>query len=78
VPEVLPEVIRLVTRITRVPVDQIEPDSRFDTLGNWTSMAALRLLSAVEQSFGLRLDLREYMAIQTVAGLAQTISKARP
>lgn len=74
--EVLTEVVDLVAEAAELPVDRISATSRFDELGEWGSFAALRLLAGVEGRFGVRLDLRDYLAIEHVGGLADAVSSA--
>jgi len=76
--EVLSAVADLVEQITDVPVEEIGAASRFETLDNWTSLAALRLLTGVEDRFGVRLDLRAYFAANRVGELASLISAELP
>ncbi|MFI5757216.1 acyl carrier protein [Streptomyces sp. NPDC051569] len=64
----------LVARVAQHPVDGITPDSRFAGLGSWGSLAAMRLLATVEQTYGVQLDLRSYMKFETVGELAEEIS----
>lgn len=70
--DVLTEVTRLVSRMTRTP--DLTPDSRFDTLENWTSLTALRLFAMIEQHWHMTLNLHDYLAIQTLEDLADTIT----
>src|SRR4051812_31994558 len=63
VTDVLSAVIDLIEQVTDVPVETIRADSRFETLGQWTSFAALRLLVSVEERFGIQLELGEYLSL---------------
>ncbi|GAA3816091.1 hypothetical protein GCM10022226_41040 [Sphaerisporangium flaviroseum] len=67
---------RLIVLVTREQDRPITADSRFEALGNWSSMTALRLLTLIEQRWGIALDLREYFAIETVGGLLDAIARA--
>jgi acyl carrier protein len=75
--EVPADLTRLIALVTRAQDRQITPDARFEALGNWSSLTALRLLTMIEQQWGIALDLREYFAIETVGGLADAIAGAR-
>ncbi|WP_434446487.1 acyl carrier protein [Lentzea sp. E54] len=75
--EVFVEVVDLVGQVTDLPAEDISADARFDTLGNWTSYDALRLLTGIEQKFAVRLDLQEYFAIKDVGGLVAAVSTAQ-
>ncbi|HEY0449154.1 phosphopantetheine-binding protein [Actinophytocola sp.] len=73
--DALPDVIALVAQVTRGP--EVTAASRFGSLGNWSSLAALRLLALVEQRCGVSLDLRRYLAVETVGELAELITAGR-
>lgn len=74
--EVLEVAIDLIEQVTDVPADEIDGASRFEALDNWTSFAALQLLVAIEERFGVRLDLRSYLAWSRVDELAAGIATA--
>jgi acyl carrier protein len=73
-PELLDDLARLIALTTRQRGQRITEDSRFETLGNWSSLTALRLLTLIEQRWGIALDLRTYFAMETVGGLARAIA----
>ncbi|MFF5565540.1 acyl carrier protein [Streptomyces sp. NPDC012623] len=64
----------LVARVAQLPADAVDADSRFDGLGSWGSLAAMRLLAVVEQTYAVQLDLRSYMRLETVGELAAEIA----
>lgn len=72
--DVTVDLVDLVERITEVP--EITPSSRFETLGNWTSLAALRLLADIEDHFGVQLDLRTYFRTADVGQLSTLVTEA--
>jgi acyl carrier protein len=57
-----------------VPAAGLTPGTYFADLPGWSSLAALRLLGAVEETFGIGLDLRRYLAIATVGELTETVT----
>jgi acyl carrier protein len=70
-------VVALVAQVTDVPVEDISAGLRFIELDNWTSFTALRLLTAVEDRLGVRIDLREYLAANEVGELVAIVDAAR-
>lgn len=70
----LTALIPLVARVTDASADRIGPDTRFEGLGSWGSLAAMRLLASVEREFRIRMDLRRYVALATVGDLAGEIA----
>ncbi|MEV4413090.1 acyl carrier protein [Catellatospora sp. NPDC049609] len=67
-------VVGLVERVTELP--DISAESRFHNLANWTSLSALRLLTDIEDEFGVQLDLRSYLAVNDVGQLSDLVSTA--
>jgi acyl carrier protein len=72
-PDVFTIVVDLVEQVTDVPAEEIDGDVRFDTLDSWTSFAALQLLTAIEDRFEIRLDLRGYLACAHVEQLVSSV-----
>jgi acyl carrier protein len=75
--DVFAAVADLIGHMTDVPVEEISVESRFEDLDNWTSFAALRLLTGVEERLGVRLDLRGYLAVQHVGELVSLVAVAQ-
>jgi acyl carrier protein len=75
-PEVSSVVADLVTEAVEQPVGEVVPATRFDELPGWGSLSALRLLATLEARLAVRLDLREYLAIQDVGGLVAAVTVA--
>ncbi|MEV5716970.1 phosphopantetheine-binding protein [Amycolatopsis mediterranei] len=73
-PEVSSVVVDLVTEAVGQPVAEVVPTTRFGELPGWGSLSALRLLAALEARLAVRLDLREYLAIQDVGGLVNAVT----
>ena len=71
------EMADLIEQVTDVPAEEISASSRFESLANWTSLAALRLLTGIESRFSVQLDLRRYFAIDNVGELVSAVSAAR-
>ncbi|MER7466110.1 acyl carrier protein [Streptomyces sp. NPDC097981] len=74
-PELMETLRPLVARVARHPAEELSADTRFETIGRWGSLAAMRLLATVEQTYGVQLDLRAYMRFATVGELAREIGR---
>jgi acyl carrier protein len=72
--DVLDRLTRLVAQVSDDAAELIGRDTRFDGLGRWGSLAAMRLLASVEREFRVKMDLRRYVALQTVGELADEIA----
>ena len=73
-PDVTGTLVGLVERVTDNA--EITVLSKFESLGNWTSLAALRLLTQIESTFGVSLDLRSYFKVADVGELSTLVSAA--
>lgn len=73
-PDLFTTVADLIEQVADVPAEEISPDVRFASLANWTSLEALRLLSALEDDLGVRLDLRAYLAVSAVGELVDLVA----
>ncbi len=54
--------------------EDIGPDASAQTLAAWTSLAHLRLMTNVEQAFGLRLTMDEMTAMTNVPAIVQALA----
>jgi len=53
---------------------EISPDASAQTLAAWTSLAHLRLMTNVEQAFGLRLTMDEMTAMTNIPAIVQVLA----
>jgi acyl carrier protein len=65
----------MIATVTDIPRDQIDRAVRFDELVPWSSLPALQLLASIEREYQIEFDVREYLEIETLAGLARVISE---
>jgi acyl carrier protein len=68
--EILADLRPLVARAVDAPPAGVDAATRFEQVANWSSLAALSLLTNLESRFGVTLDLREYFQVETVGELA--------
>ncbi|MBV9633380.1 MAG: acyl carrier protein [Methylobacteriaceae bacterium] len=54
---------------------RIEEDSSPDTIREWDSLAAMRLVAGVEEAFGVELSTREILSMRTVAMVRSVLRK---
>ncbi len=54
--------------------DDIGPEASAQTLAAWTSLAHLRLMTNVEQAFGLRLTMDEMTAMTNIPAIVQVLA----
>ncbi len=72
-----PPLADLIREIAGEPVTDIASDTRLSALDNWTSLAGLRLLSSIESDLGVWLDLRDYLAAETVGDIDAMVRNAQ-
>lgn len=53
---------------------EIGPDASAQTLAAWTSLAHLRLMTNIEQAFGLRLTMDEMTTMTSVRAIESVLS----
>ncbi len=59
-----------------VPVGDLSDESSPDTVGSWDSLAAMALVVAIEEEFGVNLSTREIMKMSSI-GLARDVLKSK-
>ena len=69
--------LEFIENITEESADSLSHQTRFDSLGNWSSLAQIQLLTKVEDAFKVNLDLRKYLSIQTLGELDQSVREAQ-
>ncbi len=57
------DVIEVMSQVLRVDATVIADDSSPDTIGSWDSLAHLELISALEQKFSIRFNMREIQSM---------------
>jgi acyl carrier protein len=65
--------LSLVSDVLRVPVEHITEATSAATVGEWTSLAHLQLIKAVEDAYQVSLTPREIRGIRSVADLRTSL-----
>ena len=71
------KVIALVAAELDVPPGKINAASSIDTIPEWDSMAHLNICLAVQDSFGIKLDMDTIGELTSVAALAKLVDNAQ-
>jgi acyl carrier protein len=69
-------IIALVASELDLPANKVNAGSSIDTLPEWDSMAHLNICLAIQDSFGITLDMDTIGEITSVAALAKLVEKA--
>ena len=59
-----------------VDVSELNEESSPDTVENWDSLAAMRLVAAIEAEFAVRLSAKEVMKMRSI-GLARSVLQGK-
>lgn len=59
-----------------VDAGELSDDSSPDSIASWDSLAAMRLVAAIEGEFGVRLSTREAMKMRTI-GIARSVLREK-
>jgi len=70
------ELIQLFADVLGVDVATLNDDSSPDNVKEWDSLAAMELVSAIEQKYNVRLSTKEIMKMSTI-GLARKALRAK-
>jgi acyl carrier protein len=71
------KIIALVAAELDVPPGRINAASSIDTIPEWDSMAHLNICLAIQDSFGIKLDMEAIGESTSVASLAKLVGKAQ-
>ena len=71
------KIIALVATELDVPPGKINAESSIDTIPEWDSMAHLNICLAIQDSFGIKLDMDTIGNLTSVAALAKLVDKAQ-
>lgn len=59
-----------------VPASELSDESSPDTVEQWDSLAAMRLVAAIEETFDVRLTTGEIMKMRTI-GIARNVLRGK-
>ena len=70
-------VLQVAASVFEVDVDDLGLDTSPETLDSWDSLNHLRLITAIETSFGVHLSMQAVMGIDTIKALIETVEKLK-
>jgi len=70
------KLIELFSEGLAVPVEVLDDDSSPDNTKTWDSLAAMTMVSLIEDTFGVELSTREIMKMQTI-GIARQVLRGK-
>lgn len=70
------QLIELFAEELDIEVTELDEDSSPDTVEEWDSLAAVRIVAAIETEFDVRLSTTEMMKMRTI-GIARKVLRAK-
>ena len=61
----------------KVPAEAVSPGTSPENIDAWDSFGHMRLVTAVEAQFSIRLTMQQILAIDSFAALCRTLEEAR-
>ena len=71
--DVIEQVVTLVAETLDLDPDGVAPDASAQSIKQWTSLAHLRVMAAVEESFGVEFTTDEMIAMTGIPEIAAAI-----
>lgn len=68
---------RVVSEVFQMPADEVTDELSPDTLDDWDSLSHLRLVSALEEAFGVKFENAEIMDMTTVGAIREIVSRKK-
>jgi acyl carrier protein len=65
--------VQLFAEVLEVDPAKLNDDSSPDTVQQWDSLAAMKLVAALEEKFNIRLSTREIMKMSTIGRARKTL-----
>lgn len=66
---------RVVSETFKLPADEVTDELSPDTLDDWDSLSHLRLVSALEEAFGIKFENSEIMDMASVGAIREMLAK---
>ena len=67
------KVLKIVSNVMEIPVDQLGPQSSSDTVENWDSLRQMNLTMALEEEFNVSFTDEEIIDMQNVEKIFKTL-----
>ena len=69
--------VQLFAEVLEVDPGKLNDDSSPDTVQQWDSLAAMKLVAALEEKFNIRLSTREIMKMSTIGRARKTLQSKK-
>lgn len=72
------EVLKIISQIMNLPIDQLNDDSSPETIANWDSLKHMNLILALEEKFAVAFSDDEIVSMLSVKSIVEILSKKQP
>jgi acyl carrier protein len=69
-------VIMVFSEVLRLPIEDLKDESSPENVPRWDSLAAVNLILAIEEEFGIKLNTREIGSMRSI-GAARSVLRAK-
>lgn len=69
------QVVAVFARVLGVPAESVNDDLRYNTIPQWDSIAHMSVVSALEESFGVMIDMDEVIDMSSVGKAREILRK---
>lgn len=69
-------VVTVFSEVLRVPIESLNDESSPENTSRWDSLAAVNLVLAIEEEFGIKLNTREIGSLRSI-GAVKTVLRAK-
>ena len=72
------DVLKILSQIMNVPIDQLNDNSSPETIANWDSLKHMNLILALEEKFAVAFSDEEIIGMLSVKSIVDVLSKKQP
>ena len=69
------QVMQTIAETLNIPLSTIDKDSAAENMDTWDSFAQVNLMMALEQTFGITLEVEDFMKLNSVTSITAFIEK---
>jgi len=69
------QVVAVFARVLGIPVDSVNDDLRYATIPQWDSIAHMSVVAALEEAFGVMIDMDEVIDMSSVGKAREILRK---
>ena len=71
------EAKNLLSSVLAIESDAIQDEATNESVSGWDSLALMQLMVSLEESYGIRVSIRDVESLKSVLGIAELIQKSK-